>query len=69
MVKTCKVNVLTEEIKNIKAEMYFLKSTVDINKEEKVIKKMIDSLNEAIKEIKEQNKDMVTKHKTVRIRV
>ena len=43
MVKTYKVNVLTKDIKNMNAEMDFLKSTVnvlvDIKKEGKVIKK------------------------------
>ena len=33
-------------------------SQVDIKKEGKVIKKMINSLNEDIKDIKEQNKDI-----------
>ena len=49
----------------MKAEMDSLKSTVnslvDIKKEGKVIKKMIDSLNEDIKDIKEQNKDIAEK--------
>ena len=43
----------------MKTEMDSLKSTVnslvDIMKEGKVIKKMIDSLHEAIKDIKQQN--------------
>ena len=59
MVNTDEVNVLTVEIKNMKTEMDSLKSTVnslvDIMKEGKVIKKMIDSLHEAIKDIKQQN--------------
>ena len=65
MVNTDEVNVLTEEIKNMKAEMDSLKSTVnslfDIKKEGKVIKKMIESLNEDIKDIKVQNKDIAEK--------
>ena len=59
MVNTDEVNVLTVEIKNMKTEMDSLKSTVnslvDIKKEGKVITKMIDSLHEAIKDIKQQN--------------
>ena len=59
------VKILSEDIEHIKAEIGFLKNTVisllDINKEGKIIKKMIESLKVDIENIKDENKKIVNK--------
>ena len=63
------INELTEELKNIKAEMNVLKNTVnllnDIKKEGNVIKNMIRSLTEDIEQIKVENVKIYQKIKAL----